>query len=130
MTIWEVLRRHTVGTFRTRSPERDLETDLLLLQGVGDAIDKALALLQAEQDGMRKRLQGVSEQAAMTVGNESDEYLTREPAMLESLRMCEQEMERASARLKSLKAPIANLRFVQATFYSRFDALLDRTQQT
>ena len=33
MTIKELLHRHTPGTFRTRSPERDLETDLLLLKG-------------------------------------------------------------------------------------------------
>jgi predicted nucleic acid-binding Zn-ribbon protein len=129
MTIKELLRRHISGTFRTRSPERDMETDLAVLKGVGDAIDKALASLQAEQEGMSKRLQDASERASMAVGNESDEYLTREPAKLEGLRMYEQEMERASARLKSLESHISNLRFVRATFYSRFDALLDRTQR-
>jgi hypothetical protein len=118
--IMQLFRRHSSGEFRTRSPDRDKQTDDAVLGSVGKAIDVALATLQAESEGLNQRLTDARERASLAAGNEHDEYLTREPSNLAGLRKFEEEMRQATARLKVLDEEIVHLRFVRATFYSRF----------
>jgi hypothetical protein len=121
--IMQLFRRQSSGEFRTRSPERDKQADFALLGSVGKAIDDALATLQAESEGLNRRLTDSRERASLAAGNEYDEYLTREPSNLAGLRKFEEEMRQATARLKVLDEEIGHLRFVRATFYSRFTEL-------
>jgi hypothetical protein len=122
--IMQLFRRQSSGEFRTRSPDRDKQTDFALLGSVGKAIDDALATLQAESEGLSRRLTDARERASLAAGNEYDEYLTREPSNLAGLRKFEEEMRQATARLKVLDEEIGHLRFVRATFYSRFTKLV------
>ena len=84
------------------------------------AIDAALVKLQTESEGLSRRLQDARERASLAVGNDTDEYLSREPSRLAGLKEFENEMGVAADRLKILDEQIVNLRFVRATFYSRF----------
>jgi hypothetical protein len=121
--IMQLFRRQLSGEFRTRSPDRDRQTDLATLGGVGKAIDDALAALQAESEGLSRRLNDARERASLAAGNDYDEYLTREPSKLTGLRRYEDEMRQATSRLQALDEDIANLRFVRATFHTRFSKL-------
>jgi hypothetical protein len=121
--LMHLFRRQTSEGFRTRSPDRDRLTDNATLGAVGKAIDDALARMQSELEGLTRRLNDAEERASITAGNEHDEYLTREPAKLSGLRKFEEQMRQASSRAKILQEDIAHLRFVRATFYSRFSKL-------
>jgi hypothetical protein len=121
--IMQLFRRQSSGEFRTRSPDRDRQTDLATLGGVGKAIDDALTTLQTESEGLSRRLNDARERASLAAGNDYDEYLTREPSKLTGLRRYEDEMRQATSRLKVLDEDIAHLRFVRATFYTRFSKL-------
>ena len=116
----KLFRRQASGEFRTRSADRDRETDSATLGGVGKVIDEALSAMQAEIDGLSKRLSDARERASLAVGNDYDEHLTREPAMLRSLQKYEAQMRQATERLKVLEEDVGHLKFVRATFYSRF----------
>src|SRR5882672_11485782 len=65
--------------FRARSPERDAETASLRIGSVVTAIESALSAAEGEQSGLSRRVEDVLARAAVTIGNNSDEYLTREP---------------------------------------------------
>lgn len=115
-------RRTKSNGFRTRSAERDEKSDRKALAAVGKAIDEALAVLEAEEDGLSRRFDEARDRASVAIGTEHDEYLSREPAMLADLRRLEGQMSRATSRLESLHEAIADLRLVRAVFHSKFGA--------
>lgn len=121
--IMQLFRRQASDGFRTRSPDRDRQTDRATLGGVGKAIDEALAAMQGELDGLSRRLSDARERASLAVGNDYDEYLTREPAKLSGLQKYEAQMRQATERLKVLEEDLGHLKFVRATFYSRFSRM-------
>jgi hypothetical protein len=106
--------------FKTRSPERDQETDKETIGRVAEAIDNALSALQAEQAGLFKRVEDTVAMASLTVGNESDEYVSRDSEKTAALRGYEDEMKRGRLRLAALEQHILNLRFLRAAFLTRF----------
>lgn len=121
--IMQLFRRQASGEFQTRSPDRDQETDNATLGRVGRSIEEALLAMQSEHEGLTRRLKDAEERASLAAGNNYDEYLTREPAKLDGLRKYEAQMRRASARLKALEDDIGHLKFLRATFYTRFSRL-------
>src|SRR5436305_6384726 len=108
--------------FKTRSPERDLATDSETVGRVAEAIDSALAALQAEQAGLSRRVEDAVAMASLAVGNESDEYVSREESKTDALRRYEDEIRRGRDRQRALELNLLNLRFLRAAFLTRFPA--------
>jgi len=108
--------------FKTRSAARDLATDNDTVGRVAEAIDNALAALQAEQAGLLRRVEDAVAMASLAVGNESDEYASREEAKTDALRRYEDEIRRGRDRLRALEQNVLNLRFLRAAFLTRFPA--------
>jgi len=93
---------------------------------VAEAIDNALSALQAEQAGLFKRVEDAVAMASLTVGNESDEYISRESEKTVALRGYEDEMKRGRNRLAALEQHLLNLRFLRAAFLTRFPDFNDK----
>jgi hypothetical protein len=106
--------------FKTRSADRDLATDGATIGRVAEAIESALAALQAEQTGLSRRVEDAVAMASLAVGNESDEYVSREENKTDALRGYEDDMRRGRDRLRLLEQHVLNLRFLRAAFLTRF----------
>jgi hypothetical protein len=70
--------RRVSQLFRSRSAKRNSEMDFVRVESIFRAIDIALTAAEAELAGLTERLDDVLARAAVTGGNEHDEYLTRE----------------------------------------------------
>ncbi len=116
------LRRATTS-FRTRSTGRDEANDQATVGEVGRAIDRALAALLAEREGLSRRFDDAQMQASITAGTEHDEYLERDAEQSRRLSVFETEMKNASRRLARLDEHVAALRFLHACYVTRFPDL-------
>jgi hypothetical protein len=112
--------RATKGAFRARSVERDAETDRSRVDCIVSAIEAALAAAEAEQLGLSRRVEDVLARAAVTFGNDTDEYLTREPLDNHHQRLFEIEISNGQRRLQELSIAIPHFRFLKAATLSRF----------
>ncbi len=112
--------RRSSDVLKTRSPERDRATDQDTIGRVAETIDSALAVLQAEQAGLMRRVEDAMAMAALAAGTESDEYVDRESSRTDGLRSFEDETKRARDRLRALDQHVLNLRFLRAAFLTRF----------
>ena len=117
------IARKSGEVFKTRSPDRDVATDNDTIGRVAEAIDSALVALQGEQAGLSRRVAEAVAMASFAVGNESDEYVSREDSKTDALRGYEDDMRRGRDRLHTLEQHILNLRFLRAAFLTRFPAL-------
>jgi hypothetical protein len=63
--------------FKARSPDRDAATDRARVAAILDSIKDALSAATVEHTGLKTRIEDVLARAAVTVGNDTDEYLTR-----------------------------------------------------
>lgn len=106
--------------FKTRSAERDRAADRKAIGRVADAIDTAVSALLSEQAGLSRRVEDAAALASLVVGNDFDEYVSREPEKATALRGYEDEMKRGRDRLRVLEQHIADLRFLRAAFLTRF----------
>ena len=61
--------------------------------------------------------------ASISVGNDTDEYLDREPHRIAALNFSGQEMARGESRLKELNAMIGHFKFVKTAMLTRFPEL-------
>jgi hypothetical protein len=106
--------------FKARSAERDAETDRLRVGSILLAIETALAAAEAEQSGLTRRVDDFLARAAVTFGNGTDEYLTREA--LDSLHhdIFDREISSGQRRLQELGLTISHFRFLKAAMLSRF----------
>ena len=73
------LKARASNYFKARSAGRDKETDHARAASVFRSIEDALNGAKAEQAGLKSRIDDVLARAAVTLGNDSDEYLTRDP---------------------------------------------------
>ncbi len=112
--------RRASDAVETRSPERDRATDKDTIGRVAETIDSALAILQAEQTGLARRVEDSVAMAALAAGTDSDEYVGRESSQADALRNFEDETRRARDRLRILDQHVLNLRFLRAAFLTRF----------
>ena len=69
------LRVRAAKYFKTRSSNRDAETDCSRVSSIARSIEESLA--EAERSGLNMRVSDVLARAATTFGNGDDEYLTR-----------------------------------------------------
>jgi len=122
-------RSHLPDGFRSRSPDRDIETDAARIGKIGSAITDVLAAFENERDGLNRRISEAQTAASVTVGTATDEYVTREPARAEGLASYEAEMRRGRERLLQLENHISNLRFMRAAFVTRFNEFSKRELQ-
>jgi hypothetical protein len=106
--------------FKSRSPGRDAETDRTRVVGILDSIKEALSQATTEHTGLKTRIEDVLARAAVTVGNDTDEYLTRDTKDTEFQNLLGREIANGQLRLSELEASIAHYRFLKAALLSRF----------
>jgi hypothetical protein len=109
--------------FTARSFERDAETDSKAVQSIADPINSVLERAEADQAGLRRRIDEVVSLAAVIGGNDSDEFLTRSGDRSVMLRNADAEMKRGRARLDTLEKNISHFRFLKTVLQSRFPGM-------
>lgn len=116
--ITEFFRSRTTS-FRTRSPERDRESDLMNIDRVAKAIEQAIANFETERAGLSQRLIDVTSRAAIVAGNGADDYLTREKAVSDRLSELDTEVKNAQRRIDRLSHNISQFEFLRDELRSR-----------
>jgi hypothetical protein len=106
--------------FRARSADRDAETDRSRVASILEAIDDALQAAEQEQSGLSGRVEDVLARAAVTLGNDTDEYLEREALDSHHQDLFSSEISNGQRRLKELATTITHFRFLKAATLSRF----------
>ena len=114
------LFRRSDGPFRTRSASRDQELDHELVGRVASAIDEALQKIEAQRDGLKRRLDDVIARAAIVGGNDLDDFLTRDEARSALLAASDGEIARGQARLKTLDEQLSHFEYLKAALQTRF----------
>lgn len=113
-------RTRSIQSFKTRSANRDTQTDDARLASVWRSIAEALQAARGEQAGLIRRLDDISAQAAMSLGNETDEYLTRDAVNISLLHQLEPEIMRGRQRLEQLGHLIAQLEALAGVLMDSF----------
>jgi len=108
------------GDFKARSPDRDAETDRARVQSILLAVETALAAAEAEQSGLTRRVEDFLARAAVTFGNDTDEYLTREALDSHHHDLFDNEISNGQRRLHELALTISHFKFLKAAILSRF----------
>jgi hypothetical protein len=122
--MFQFLRKPSSRTqFRARSAGRDAETDQARALPILRAIDEALGAAEVERSGLSVRIDDVLGRAAVTFGNASDEYLTREPQDSRHQDLMGQEIANGQRRLTELDATIAHFEFLRTAVLTRFSNL-------
>jgi hypothetical protein len=106
--------------FKARSPDRDAETDRSRVGAILEAIENALQAAEQEQSGLSRRVEDVLARAAVTLGNDSDEYIEREPLDSHHQDLFGAEILNGQRRLRELATEITHFRFLKAATLSRF----------
>jgi hypothetical protein len=113
--------------FKSRSTNRDSATDQARLAIIADAIDNALRSAESEWSGLNQRVDDVLARASITMGNNSDEYLTRDPRDGAQQDRFGIEIKNGQKRLKELEATISHFKFLKDALASRFPDLNTRS---
>ena len=122
--MFQFRRKPSSGTdFRARSVSRDAEADHARARSILSAIDTALEAAKAEQNGLSARIEEVLARAAVTIGNDSDEYLSREPEDSRHQDVMGREIANGQRRLTELEVAIAHFEFLRTAVLSRFPNL-------
>jgi hypothetical protein len=106
--------------FSIRSPLRNAATDMARIGSIAAAIEAALSAAEAEVTGLSARLSDVTDRAAATLGNDSDEYLGREALDNRHHDLFSSEIVSAEGRLKELHAQIGHFKFMKTVLATRF----------
>jgi len=109
--------------FKSRSANRDTATDQARVTTIADAIDKALRSAESEWSGLNQRVEDVLARASITMGNNSDEYLTRDPRDSAQQDRFGIKIKDGEKRLKELEATISHFKFLKNPLASRFPDL-------
>ena len=114
------LRARVNHLFKARSADRDAEADFSRTEPVFLSIEKALKITEAEHSGLDTRMQDVLARGAISLGNATDEYLTREPADTIVQNQFDREIQIGQLRLEQLSLQINAFKFLRAALLSRF----------
>jgi hypothetical protein len=106
--------------FKTRSADRDAETDYSRVEPVFRSIGRSLKAAEAEHFGLDNRMQDVLARASISLGNGCDEYLDRDPADTHLLNLFDEEILRGQRRLEGLSQQIKNLKTLEAALMAGF----------
>jgi len=115
--------RVTNHDFRARAPGRDAETDRSRVESILLAVETSLTAAEAEQSGLSRRVEDVLARAAVTIGNDSDEYLTREPLDNHHQDLFGIEISNGQRRLRELALAISHFKFLKTAILTRFPDL-------
>ena len=114
------LRARANDNFKARSVGRDTETDHDRVASVFRSIEDALDGAKAEQAGLKSRIDDVLARAAVTQGNDSDEYLTRDPEDSHYQSLLNTEITNGQRRLNELGVTIGHFQFLKTALITRF----------
>jgi hypothetical protein len=106
--------------FKARSADRDAETDRSRVGSILLAVETALAAAEAEQSGLTRRVDDFLARAAVTFGNGTDEYLTREALDSQHHDLFDKEVSNGQRRLQELALTISHFKFLKTAILSRF----------
>jgi len=114
------LKARANNYFKARSAGRDTETDHARAASVFRSIEDALDGAKAEQAGLKSRIDDVLARAAVTLGNDSDEYLTRDPEDNHYQSLLNTEIANGQRRLNELGVTIGHFQFLKTALITRF----------
>ena len=114
------LKARANGYFKTRSARRDTETDCARATSIFHSIEDALGKSKAEQAGLKSRIDDALARAAVTLGNDSDEYLTRDPEDTHYQNLLGTEIADGQRRLEALAVTITHFQFLKTALVTRF----------
>jgi hypothetical protein len=114
------LRARANNYFKARSASRDTETDHARAASIFRSIEDALEGAKAEHAGLTSRINDVLARAAVTVGNDSDEYLTRDPEDNHYQNLLGTEIANGQRRLNELGVTIGHFKFLKTALVTRF----------
>jgi hypothetical protein len=115
--------------FKARSAGRDAETDRARAESIFRSIEDALEDAKAEHAGLTSRVNDVLARAAVTMGNDSDEYLTRDPEDNHYQNLLGTEIKNGQRRLTELGLTIGHFQFLKMALITRFPDLKPKTEQ-
>ena len=121
--IKQLFRFRSDGEFRTRSKERDVDTDSEAIKSIASAIEAALNKAENERIGLKARIDDVLSRAAIVGGNDIDDYLTRTEDRSTMLSDSDAEIRRGEERLKVLDQNIVHVKFLKTALRTRFPDL-------
>jgi predicted component of type VI protein secretion system len=121
--IKQLFRFRSDNEFRTRSEQRDTDTDNEAIMSIAAAIEAALNKAENERTGLNARLEDILSRAAIVGGNDIDDYLTRTEDRSTMLSNSDAEIKRAEERLKVLGQNIAHVKFLKTALQTRFPDL-------
>ena len=114
------VRARVDNYFKSRSSNRDMETDAARIASIFHSIETALQGAKAEHAGLAARINDVLARSAVTLGNDSDEYLTRDPDDRRRQNALGTEIANGQRRLKELDTTIGHFQFLKTVLVSRF----------
>ena len=123
------LRARANHFFKARSADRDIETDQARAASIFRSIEDALEATKAEHAGLKSRIDDALARAAVTLGNDSDEYLTRDPEDNHYQNLLGTEIVNGKRRLNDLGVTIGHFQFLRAALVTRFPDIKLWTQQ-
>jgi hypothetical protein len=106
--------------FKTRSADRDAETDRVRIASIMSAIQTVLDDAEKEKAGLGQRVGDALALAAVTMGAATDEYLEREPLNDHHQSLFNLEIKNGERRLSELATMISHLKFIKAAMLTRF----------
>jgi hypothetical protein len=106
--------------FRARSESRDAENDRLRVASIAQMIEQSLTAAEVEKAGLVRRLDDVLALATVPLGNDTDEYLTREAHDRHLLDQLEAELSKGQRRLEELTTNIGHFEFLMEALLARF----------
>jgi hypothetical protein len=121
--IKQLFRFRSNGEFRSRSKERDADTDNEAIKSIASAIEAALNKAVNERIGLKARIDDVLSRAAIVGGNDIDDYLTRTEDRSTMLSNSDAEITRGEERLKVLDQNIVHVKFLKTALRTRFPDL-------
>ena len=118
--MFQLFLRARAKNFKTRSANRDADTDYSRVESIAKSIEEALAAAEAEWSGLNTRVNDVLARAATTFGNGDDEYLTRDPVDTHHQNLFDKEIVNGQRRLDELSQNISHFRFLKTALLTRF----------
>jgi hypothetical protein len=106
--------------FRTRSADRDAETDRARIVSIMTALQEVLDDAEKEKVALGRRVDGALARAAVTLGNSTDEYLDRDPRDDYHQSLFNLEISNGERRLSELATMISHLKFIKSAMLTRF----------
>jgi len=116
--------------FKTRSAARNTEIDHARVTSIFRSIEDALESAKAEQAGLKSRVDDALARSAVTLGNDSDEYLTRDPEDNHYQNFLGTSIADGQRRLNELEVTIGHIQFLKVAIVTRFPNFSFGTRHT